>query len=105
MSKVLSYRGLADLTLVYGEAPGLGRTAERPCVDVVLRQHNATAPVSVLVGRQLGVDLLKGFDLTRAVVALPDGTVLEGRVQEVSGSGDYFEIVTVSSGAPGEPYA
>ena len=103
---VLSYRGPADLTLVYGRAPGLGHTAERPGVDVVVSRHAAGAPVSVLVGRNLGVDLLKGFDLTRAVVALPDGTVLEGAVQAVSAGGDAFEIVAAGSHAtPGERYA
>ncbi|MFV7465717.1 hypothetical protein [Pseudomonas shirazica] len=29
MAEPLSYRGPADLTLTYGAAPGLGRTAER----------------------------------------------------------------------------
>lgn len=101
----LSYRGPADLTLTYGVAPGLGRTAERTGVEVVLRRPGAGAPVSVKVGRHLGVDLLKGFDLTRVVVALPDGTVLEGAVQAVSGSGDSFEIAAVSPCDTGERYA
>ncbi|MDH1401241.1 hypothetical protein N5D79_08445 [Pseudomonas sp. GD03817] len=105
MNGVLSYHGPADLTLTYGTSPGLGRTAERPGVEVVVRRPSAGAPVSVKVGRYLGVDLLKGFDLTRAVVALPDGTVLEGAVQAVSGSGDSFEIAAVSQPTQGERYA
>ncbi|MEN4829514.1 hypothetical protein ABEH27_23785 [Pseudomonas sp. P39-UII1] len=59
-----------------------------------------------LVGRYLGVDLPMGVDLTSAVVALPDGTVLEGAVQEISATGDYFEAVAVGlHGDAGERYA
>lgn len=102
---MLSYRGPADLTLIYGLAPGLGRTAEHPRVEVVVSRHTSAAPVSVLVGRSIGVDLLKGFDLTRAVIVLPDGTVFEGPVQGISGSGDYFEIAAVSPAKQRGSYA
>ncbi|MBA6089321.1 hypothetical protein H4C81_10490 [Pseudomonas monteilii] len=105
MSAILSYRGPADLTLIYGRAPGLARTAERPSVEVVVSRHTAAAPFSVLVGHSIGVDLLNGFDLTRAVVVLPDGTVVEGPVQEISGSGDYFEIASVWPASQGGRYA
>lgn len=91
----LSYRGPADLTLIYGEPGQLGGTFERPRIEVVVSQHAPTAPVSVLVNRQLGVDLLKPM-LSRAAVALPDGTVLAGRVLEVSETGDYFEMAAGS---------
>lgn len=48
----MSYRGLADLTLISGAAPGLGRSAERPGVDVVVSRPSAGAPLSVLVDCQ-----------------------------------------------------
>lgn len=96
MSEPLTYRGAADLTLTYGEPGELGGTVKRPNIEVVVNRHAATAPVSVLVNRHLGVDLLKPM-LSRAAVALPDGTVLAGRVLEVSDTGDYFEI---AAGAP-----
>lgn len=100
MSEPLSYRGPADLTLIYGEPGEMGRTVERPRIEVVVSQHAATAPVSVLVNRHLGVALLKPM-LSRAAVALPDGTVLTGRVLAVSESGDYFEIAAVSPASQG----
>jgi len=93
---MLSYRGWADLTLTYGTAPGLGRSAERPGVDVVVSRSSAGAPVSVLVDRQLGVALLLATGVSRATLVLPDGTVLAGAVQGVAESGDYFEIAAVS---------
>lgn len=93
MSEPLSYRGAADIILTYGEPGQLGCTVERPQVDVVVTRHAATAPVSVLVNRHLGVDLLKPM-LSRAVIMLANGTVFAGRVQEVSLTGDYFEIAT-----------
>lgn len=102
----LSYRGLADLTLVYGQAPGLGRTAERPGIEVVVSRASAAAPVAVLINRQLiGVDLLKCPTLTRASLVLPDGTVLAGAVQEIHEAGDYFEIAAGSTATQGERYA
>lgn len=101
----LSYRGPADLTLTYGVVPGLGRIAERTGIEVVISRRAAGAPVSVLVGRHLGVDLLKGPAISRAVVALPDGTVLEGPVQAISPTGDYFEISAVSHATQGNRYA
>lgn len=45
------YRGPADLTLTYGAAPGLGRSAECPGIAVVVSRHPAGAPVSVMVDR------------------------------------------------------
>lgn len=101
----LSYRGRADLTLTYGAAPGLGRTTERPGVSVVVSRHAAGAPVSVLVDRTLGVALLLAPGISRATLALPDGTVLAGPVQAIAESGDYFEIAVGSPGDPGERYA
>jgi len=101
MSEPLSYRGPADVTLIYGEPGELGGTVQRPRIEVVVNQHAPTAPVSVLVNRHLGVDLLKPM-LSRATVALPDGTVLAGRVLEVSGTGDYFEIAAVSPATQGD---
>ncbi|WP_280044021.1 hypothetical protein [Pseudomonas sp. Hg5Tf] len=98
---VLSYRGRADLTLVYGEAPGLSRTFERPGVEVVVTRHSATAPVSVLLDRQLGAALLLGPAISRAALALADGTALSGPVQEIAASGDYFEIAAVSQASQG----
>ena len=100
MSESLTYRGAADLTLTYGEPGELGCTLERPNIEVVVSRHAATAPVSVLVNRYLGIDLLKPM-LSRATVALPDGTVLAGRVLEVSDTGDYFEIAAVSHATQG----
>ncbi|MEG8202420.1 MULTISPECIES: hypothetical protein [unclassified Pseudomonas] len=82
-SAALSYRGPADLTLTYGAAPGLGRSAERPGVDVVVSRPSADAPVSVL----------------------PDGTVLAGAVQGIAESGDYFETAAVSQSTQGNRYA
>lgn len=101
MSESLSYRGPADLTLIYGEPGGLGGTAKRPRIEVVVSRHAAMAPVSVLVNRHLGVDLLKPL-LSRATVALPDGTVLAGRVLAVSEEGDYFEIAAGSPASQGK---
>lgn len=105
VSEPLSYRGLADLTLTYGAAPGLGRCVERPGVSVVVSRHAAGAPVSVLVDRTLGVALLLGPAITRATLALPDGTVLAGPVQAIADSGDYFEIAAGSQGDTGARYA
>lgn len=98
----LTYRGLADLILTYGRAPGLGRTAERAGIEVVLSRQSDAAPLAVRVGRQLGVDLLKGFDLTRAQVLLPDGRLFAGAVQAISPQGDYFELSAVSHCDTGE---
>ncbi len=93
----LAYRGPADLTLTYGAAaPGLGRSAERLGVDVVVSRHAAGAPTSVLVDCRLGVALLLAPGDSRATLVLPDGTVLAGAVQAVAESGDYFEIAAVS---------
>ena len=100
----LSYRGRADLTLTYGAAPGLGRSAERPGVEVVVSRHAAGAPLSVLVDRHLGAALLAP-GVTRATLLLPDGTVLAGQVQAIAGSGDYFEICAGAQCDPGERYA
>ena len=100
MSEPLSYRGPADLTLIYGDPGQLGGTLERPRIEVVVSQHAPTKPVSVLVNRHLGVDLLKPM-LSRAAVALPDGTVLAGRVLDVSATGDYFEMAAVSPAIQG----
>lgn len=102
---MLSYREWADLTLTYGTAAGLGRSAERPGVDVVVSRHAAGAPTSVLVDRQLGVALLLAPGVSRATLVLPDGTVLAGAVQAVAESGDYFEIAAVSQCDTGERYA
>lgn len=96
----LTYRGLADLIITYGQAPG--RTVERRGIEVVLSQVSASVPVSVLVDGQLGADLLKVPDVTRAQVLLPDGRLFVGAVTEVSELGDYFELSAVSHGAPGE---
>ncbi|MFG0682852.1 hypothetical protein ACF8GB_20380 [Pseudomonas sp. xss_4] len=104
-SAALSYRGPADLTLTYDAAPGLGRTTERPGVDVVVSRPSAGAPVSVLVDRQLGVALLLAPGVGRATLVLPDGTVLAGAVQGVAESGDYFEIAAVSQSTQGNRYA
>lgn len=107
MSEPFSYRGSADLTLIYGEPGQLSCTLERPRVEIVVNQYTSTAPVSVLVNRHLGVDLLKPM-LSRATVALPDGTVLAGQVREVSDTGDYFEIAAGSHATQGSqesPYA
>ena len=104
-SAALSYRGRADLTLTYGAAPGLGHSAERPGVEVVVSRHAADAPVSVLVDRQLGAALLLAPGVSRATLVLPDGTVLAGQVQAIAGSGDYFEICTGAQCDPGERYA
>ena len=105
MTEALSYRGPADLTLTYGAAPGLSRSAERPGVAVVVSRPSAGAPVAVLVERSLGVALLQAPGLTRATLALPDGTVLAGPVQVFADSPDYFEIAAVSQGDPGARYA
>lgn len=101
----LAYRGRADLTLTYGAAPGLGRRAERPGVDVVVSRHAAGAPTSVLVDCQLGVALLLAPVVSRATLVLPDGIVLAGAVQAVAESGDYFEIAAVSHATQGNRYA
>lgn len=74
----LSHRRPADLTLTYDTPPGLGRTAERRDVEVVVSRHAACAPVSVLVDRQLGVALLLAPGVSRATLVLPDDTVLAG---------------------------
>ncbi|MEJ8664509.1 MULTISPECIES: hypothetical protein [Pseudomonas] len=104
-SAALSYRGLADLILTYGAAPGLGRSAERPGVEVVVSRPSVGAPVSVLVDRQLGAALLLAPSVSRATLVLPDGTVLAGLVQAIDSGGDYFEIFTGSQGGTGERYA
>lgn len=104
MPDALSYRGPADLTLTYGAAPGLGCSAERPGVEVVVSRHAAGAPVSVLVDRQLGAALLAP-GVTRATLVLSDGTVLAGAVQAIAESGDYFEIAAVSQATQGARYA
>lgn len=101
----LSYRGPADLTLTYGAAAGLGPSAERPGVDVVVSRPSGGAPVSVLVDRPLGVALLLAPGVSRATLVLPDGTVLAGAVQGISESGDYFEIAAVSHATQGNRYA
>ncbi|MEX7554456.1 hypothetical protein [Pseudomonas monteilii] len=105
MAAALSYRGPADLTLTYGAEPGLGRSAERSGIEVVVSRHAAGAPVSVLVDSQLGAALLLPSGVTRATLVLPDGTVLAGQVQAVAGSGDYFEIAAGSHGDTGARYA
>ncbi|QJC78973.1 hypothetical protein [Pseudomonas umsongensis] len=96
MSKPLSYRGLADLTLIFGETSELGCTVERRGVDVVVSRHSAGAPVSVLVDRQLGAALFEAQGIRRAALVLSDGTVFAGRVLEVAETGDYFEIAAGS---------
>lgn len=101
----MSYRGLADLTLISGAAPGLGGSAEHPGVDVVVSRPSAGAPLSVLVDRQLGAALLQAPGVTRATLVLPDGTVLAGPVQAIDSSGDYFEICAGSQCDTGERYA
>ncbi|MGY2224143.1 hypothetical protein ACW9IK_15770 [Pseudomonas gingeri] len=88
----LAYRGLADITLVFGEAPGLGRTAEWPGINVVLERSGASSPISVEVGSQLGVDLLKGPTISRVIVKLSDGTVHSGTMRMIGASGQYFEM-------------
>ncbi|MCI1036941.1 hypothetical protein [Pseudomonas putida] len=104
-SGALSYRGPADLTVNYGGAPGLSRSAERAGVEVVVSRPSAGAPVSVLVDRQLGATLLLAPGVTRATLVLPDGTVLVGLVQAIAGSGDYFEICAGAQCDTGELYA
>lgn len=95
----LTYRGLADLIITYGEASGLGRTVERPGIEVVLSRTSPSVPVSVLVD-PLGADLLKAPGVTRAQVLLPDGRLFVGAVGEVSELGDYFELSAVSPAHP-----
>lgn len=93
----LSYRGPADLTLVYGQAQGLGRTVERPGIELVVSRVHASVPVAVLLNPQaLGANRLDDPAVTRVSLVLPDGTVLAGVVQEVDAAGDYFEIAAVS---------
>lgn len=102
----LSYRGPADLTLVYGQAQGLGRTVERPGIEVVVSRVDAAAPVAVLLDPQaLGVNRLDDPAVTRASLVLPDGTVLAGVVREAQEAGDYFEIAAVSPATQGNRYA
>ena len=106
MKAFLSYHGQADLNLVYGQAPGLVHTRERPGVEVVVSRHDPRAPVSVLIDPRLGLTECDGLILRRAVLALLDGTVLTGPVQAINAVGDYFEIVAAGSqGDTGERYA
>lgn len=105
MPDTLSYRGPADLTMTYGAARGLGRSAERPGVEVAVSRHAAGAPVSVLVDRQLGAALLLAPGVIRATLVLPDGTVLAGLVQAIAGSGDYFGNCAGAQCDTGERYA
>lgn len=87
---LLSYCGLADLTLVYDQAAGL--VIERPGIRLVVNRASSGAPISVLLDRRWGVGQCDGLPLRRAVVVLLDGTVLSGPVQALDGGGDYFEI-------------
>ncbi len=98
---LLSYCGKADLTLVYDQSPALGHVIERAGIQVVVTRHNATASVSVLVDRRLGVAESNGLPLCRAAVVLLDGSVLSGPVQEIGESGDYFEIAAGSPASQG----
>lgn len=88
----LGYNGMADITLVFGEAPGLGRIAEWHDIKVELQRTRASSQISVNVDRQLGVDLLKGPTISRVTVKLNDGTVLSGTMHRVAASGQYFEM-------------
>ena len=104
---MLSYSGLADVTLVFGEAPGLGRTAEWTSINVEIRRSNASSHVEVEVGRQLGVDLLKSPAISQVTLKLEGGCVLIGTIRMIAASGQYFElnadipVTTVESQGPG----
>lgn len=104
---MLSYSGLADVTLVFGEAPGLGRTAKWTSINVEIRRSNASSHVEVEVGRQLGVDLLKGPAISHVTLKLEGGSVLTGTIRMIAVSGQYFElnadipVTTVESQGPG----
>ncbi len=100
-SAALSYRGPAKLTLTYGATPGLSRISERPSIEVVVSRPAQDAPISVLLDRHMGVAMLLAPGVTHVSLALPNGSVLAGAVQEISESGDYFEICAVSHATQG----
>lgn len=82
------YTGPIELTLIYGQPGGLGRTAEPKTVKMVMQRMHAF--ISVVVP-EIGVALLKAPGLTRAHIKLSDGTSIEGTVRAVQH--DYFELV------------
>lgn len=94
----LSYRGQADFTFTYYQAPGLSRVvAQRGGLDVVVSRVGLTAPISVLIDPHLGAELFRHPGLTRVSVLLPDGQLLAGRVEAISPESDYFEVVAALS--------
>lgn len=90
------YTGPIELTLIYGQSGGLGRTAEPKTVKVVMQRMHGF--ISVVIP-EIGVALLKAPGLTRAHIKLSDGTGIEGTVRAVQH--DYFELVETPQRAQG----
>jgi hypothetical protein len=82
------YTGPIELTLIYGQLGGLGRTAEPKTVKVMMQHMHRF--ISVVIP-EIGVALLKAPGLTRAHIKLSDGTSIEGTVRAVQH--DYFELI------------
>lgn len=82
--------GAVELTLIYGQPGGLGRTTEPKKYSVVMQRMHSCYSV-LLTPVEIGVALLKAPGLSRAQVKLTDGTVIEGAVRAVEHN--YFELV------------
>ncbi|MCP1652303.1 hypothetical protein [Pseudomonas nitroreducens] len=87
MSDAISHRGPVDLTVVYAD----GHEANRPADDVVISCVAAGKTVAVLLDTAVGFAMLSRGDVKRARLVLPVGTVIAGKVSEVSA--DYFELI------------
>lgn len=97
----LSYRGQADLTFTYYQAPGLSRVVvERGGVDLVLSRIGVNAPLSVLIDRYLGAELFRHPGPIRVSVLLPDGQLFAGGIAAISPECDYFEVAAAPSSDP-----
>ena len=82
--------GSVELTLIYGQPGGLGRTTEPKKYSAVMQRMHSCYSV-VLTPLEIGVALLKAPSLSRVRVKLSDGTVIEGAVRAVQHN--YFELV------------